>query len=128
MGATLSTLQQCMPPSKRHIFMDDTLIDDSGSVMYKQGKNYRQFTSDCRQLGNFAVLEVGAGVVVNSIRSEAEITASNGEGLVRVNPSADECRQMQNPLGQQLADAGKYFPIVQRSGTALAAITSELGL
>lgn len=117
----------CLRPNVM-IFMDDTLINDTGSVMYEQGENYRQFTSDCRQFGNFAVLEVGAGVVVSSIRSEAEITARSGEGLVRVNPSADECRQMQNFMGQQLAEAGKYFPIVQRSGTALAAITSELGL
>ena len=72
---------------------------------------------------NLVVLEVGAGVVVSSIRSQAEHLAAAGYGLIRINPSADECAEMQTSFEQK-----RFHPVVARSNVALAAIAAELGL
>jgi hypothetical protein len=71
-----------------------------------------------------AVLEIGAGVVVPSIRMAAEDLAARGCGLVRVNPSVDECKQM--ALGRDIGPL--YFPLAHRSTAALRGLCSALGL
>jgi NAD-dependent SIR2 family protein deacetylase len=76
---------------------------------------------------NWAVLEIGAGVVVSSIRSKAELLASQGVGLVRINPSQEECDSMQLPH-LQLAGTRRYHPLVARSNDALSALADELDL
>ena len=101
------------------IFFDATLVDGPRSVMHLQHQQRDAFCDACSD-GNFAVLEIGAGVVVSSIRSEAESEAKVGRGLVRVNPSAAECREMElgwhrrNSTGEyeyiDLASEEKYFP------------------
>ena len=67
---------------------------------------------------NCAVLEVGAGVVVPSIRMHAEeLGRVSAGGLVRVNPSRRECEEMHVHHLR-----GKYWPLVARGHDALAAI------
>lgn len=72
---------------------------------------------------NWIVLEIGAGVVVPSIRSYAEMHGSQGGCLLRVNPSQAECDERQT---EKKIEA--YVPLVARSNIALAAIVDGLGL
>eukprot|EP00937_MAST-01D_sp_MAST-1D-sp2_P004496 g4496.t1 len=76
-----------------------------------------------RDRHNWAVLEVGAGVVIPSIRMYAEELGNQGDGgLIRVNPSKRECESMH----VHRLD-GKYWPLVARSSDALATLMSEIG-
>eukprot|EP01052_Picozoa_sp_SAG31_P016955 SAG31_NODE_1142_length_9696_cov_3.874232_9_plen_474_part_00 len=75
------------------------------------------------QKRNLVVLEIGAGVVVPSIRAQAESLAAVGCGLVRINPSGDECTEMQT--GEKL---DRYCPLTTKSSHALAALVDALEL
>ena len=75
---------------------------------------------------NLLVLEIGAGVVVPSIRYSAESAADKGCALVRINPSAAECAETETGAEGLAQDGGKYFPIVARGSEAIAAIMAQL--
>lgn len=71
------------------------------------------------------VLEIGAGVVVPSIRHAGESYGlSDNNCLVRVNPSTEECKE----LRANVVPVDQYFPLACRSEPALAAICRELEL
>jgi hypothetical protein len=75
------------------------------------------------------VLEIGAGVVVPSIRMEGESLGSKGKGLIRVNPSIEECAGMSNGrLMEDLPIGEAYLPLVARSDVALKGLCQRLGL
>jgi NAD-dependent SIR2 family protein deacetylase len=131
-----SKCSSCLRPNVM-IFGDGTLVH---SEIRRQEANLRQFKkrfeddskkkSSLRK-GNWVVLEVGAGTVVPSIRFEAEGLAARadetaGGGLVRINPSADECTKMQTRYNE--CQTRKYYPLVQRSTEALSALANELSL
>ena len=97
---------------------------------------------------NFVVIEVGAGVIVPTIRQFSEHSAAQGRGHVRINPSADECEVLESRgeylCGVHIGKANdgplreQYFPLVQHSvrafiiflqrkvDYALRALTGEL--
>jgi NAD-dependent SIR2 family protein deacetylase len=115
----------CLRPNVM-IFGDGKLVM---KALQEQMDNFEQFQAqvgagaECEK--NWAVLEVGAGVVVSSIRCKAERLAADGAGLIRVNPSEQECVDM------ELSGVGveeKYHPLVARSNEALAALGAELNL
>jgi NAD-dependent SIR2 family protein deacetylase len=127
----------CLRPNVM-IFGDDKLVY---SEIGRQKDNFSAFKEKFD--GNWLVIEVGAGVVVPSIRFEAEDLAAradgaNGGGLIRVNPSAAECETMQtrfNPCPDQTTCQctsckllRQYYPIVARSTAALEGLVNELGL
>lgn len=91
------------------------------SELEKQDKNERVFL-DRLGRGNWVVLEVGAGVVVASIRRRAEGAGASGRGLIRVNPEAEQCAKFSS------AKPAVYTPLVARSADALAAVADALGL
>jgi NAD-dependent SIR2 family protein deacetylase len=110
----------CLRPNVM-IFGDGSLVE---SAIGAQQRRMEGFTA--RFGGRWVVLEVGAGVVVPSIRCYAEALGGRGDGgLIRVNPSRSECEQMQQPSSSV---AGKYFPLVARSTDALKAICDGLRL
>ena len=115
----------CLRPNVM-IFGDGALVD---TALQEQRGNLKRFQAGvgagAESEKNWAVLEVGAGVVVSSIRSKAEMLAAEGAGLIRVNPSEQECVDM------ELSGVGvekKYHPLVARSNEALAALGAELNL
>jgi hypothetical protein len=85
---------------------------------------------------NWVVLEVGAGVVVPSIRHDAEALGLLGRGLIRVNPSPAECATMQSVDGLRLMQKAQqsptgprcYWPLPLRSSDALKRICDMLQL
>ena len=84
---------------------------------------------------NWAVLEIGAGVVVPSIRRMAHEEGNESDCFIRVNPSADECRDVGSFfLGSPSTRiegrlcSSNYFPLQARSEAALAALSDELSL
>ncbi|CAB9525289.1 NAD-dependent protein [Seminavis robusta] len=98
---------QCLRPNVM-IFGDHALVDD---VLGKQSGNRRSFLLE--RDDNFIVLEIGAGLVVPSIRHMAERYGEQSRyGLIRINPSKD-C------LDGADVDADKYFPIAMTSTEAL---------
>ena len=112
----------CLRPNVM-IFGDHALID---SHLDDQEKRYNDFRREMED-EPIVVLEIGAGTVVSSIRHIAErrAAASACLGLVRINPSQAECEQMETP-----ADAleGKYFPIVEKSTSALKKLCEKLSI
>ena len=68
------------------------------------------------------VLEIGAGVVVSSIRCAAESLGSSSHGLIRVNPSRDECKTFSGYFDRSKS----YFPLVARSEQACTALVEGL--
>ena len=72
---------------------------------------------------NIIVLEIGAGVVVSSIRSAAEMFGSRGAGLVRINPSPTECAERETtwPLSSD-----RLWPLPLISVAALAQIANAI--
>ena len=74
---------------------------------------------------NWVVLEIGAGVVVPSIRVHGETFGAQGAGLVRINPSSHECAQMETGGGEGFVGL-KYVPICARSDCALAELVKQL--
>lgn len=105
----------CLRPNVM-IFNDYALVE---SKLEEQEQQYRNF---CNKFpNNFVALEVGAGSVVSSIRFEAEAMVRQGKGLIRVNPSQDECRDCS-------VDSSKYVPLVSKSGEALRQLCNGLGL
>ena len=107
----------CLRPNVM-IFGDDALVC---TVLHEQHRNKADFQRR-HPGGNWIVLEIGAGVVVASIRYKAERLASQGKGLVRINPSQNECDEMETV---QLEE-DKYFPIVATSSQALERIADVL--
>ena len=111
----------CLRPNVM-IFGDGSLVE---SAIGAQQRRMEAFTA--RFGGRWVVLEVGAGVVVPSIRCYAEELGGRGDGgLIHVNPSRSECEQMQRPSSCSVAS--KYFPLVARSTDALKAICDGLRL
>jgi NAD-dependent SIR2 family protein deacetylase len=109
----------CLRPNVM-IFGDHALVD---LHLSEQERRYTEFKRHFQD-GSFVVLEIGAGVVVSSIRHIAERNAMTNEGcLIRVNPSAAECEQMEIG-GNRLQ--GKYFPLVERSTAALETLCKKI--
>ena len=100
--------------------------------MYSELENQQaQFDSFLQRFGqNYVVLEIGAGVVVPSIRMEGESLGRKGEGLIRVNPSLNECAAMSSGRWalEDLTIGEAYFPLVARSDAALEGLCKCLGL
>jgi NAD-dependent SIR2 family protein deacetylase len=131
--------QKCCLRPNVMIFGDGQLVED---VIHAQDGRKQDFVQNFhksnmaagisqdwgnRQTKNMVVLEVGAGVVVPSIRYYAEQHAEASSALIRVNPSKEECAKMER--SRVGAPAPKnYFPLVARSSQALEAVTKELGL
>jgi len=112
----------CLRPNVM-IFGDGTFVS---SVLEQQRQRMRAFEDSLTspEQRNWVVLEVGAGTVVPSIRCAAEELGEQGSGgLIRVNPSRQECEAMQKRTTQV---EGKYWPLVARSTEALAAIAKGL--
>jgi NAD-dependent SIR2 family protein deacetylase len=107
--------KHCLRPNVM-IFGDDALVYDG---LQQQQKRYREFCNIYKN--NFVALEVGAGTVVPSIRYEAERRGKHGMGLIRINPSSEECEDCD-------VDSAKYFPLVARSKEALEALCKGLRL
>lgn len=78
--------------------------------------------------GNWIVLEIGAGVVIPSIRYQGENYGASGKGLVRVNPSEAECDEMNSNKGEAIKEEGKYWPLPMYSADALSKICNQLDL
>ena len=115
----------CLRPNVM-IFEDATLVPDH---LDGQERARRAFEQNCRGDRNFAVLECGAGVVVSSIRCNAENAAElSTRGLVRINPSEAECAALALGCLSDLQRGTTYFPVVRRSAEALAGIVKVLGL
>ena len=90
---------------------------------------------------NWAVLEIGAGVVVPSIRMMGHQAGNRSNCFIRVNPSESECLNVGKEAswdGTERGDytegkaprlsAANYFPLVSRSEAALAALSDALQL
>ena len=107
---------RCQRPNVM-IFGDYQLVDDA---LDRQAERCEAFLQAWE--GNWAVLEIGAGVVVPSIRRAAERLAARGAGLVRINPSEAEC----DPAAVGVP-AAKYRPLVARSDAGLGALLAALG-
>jgi hypothetical protein len=114
------------PITCQMIFNDHTLEDGDGSALHAQRCRRNEFVRGASSTRSCAVLEIGAGVVVSSIRTEAEALGTKGRGLVRINPSEAECDKMEI-LASKQALRGRYFPVAKRSAEALAGIVEELG-
>ena len=120
----------CLRPNVM-IFGDGQLVESALDIQSQNLAAFQEAVGPTRRGSsgeqNWAVLEIGAGVVVSSIRREAELLAAQGAGLVRINPSQEECDSMQLPQ-LQLAGTGRYHPLVARSNDALSALANELDL
>jgi NAD-dependent SIR2 family protein deacetylase len=102
-----SNCSRCLRPNVM-IFGDNALVND---VLEDQSVRRRNFLLE--RDDNFIVLEIGAGLVVPSIRNMAEKYGSMSRyGLIRINPS-ENCL-----VGADLDDH-KYFPIQMTSTEAL---------
>jgi NAD-dependent SIR2 family protein deacetylase len=108
----------CLRPNVM-IFRDDMLVCSELEAQ-RHRRSAFEAQGDAERM---VVLEIGAGVVVPSIRMMAESTGAAAAGLIRVNPSADECARCSvRGIGD------KYTPLVMRSTEALQALCTELGL
>jgi len=118
----------CLRPNVM-IFEDDKLVH---SRLEHQSENFTSFCEHFREVkpetSNFAVVEIGAGTVVASIRSMAETYGAQGKLLIRVNPSEAECAQLEGGAISAGLLEGKYVPLVARSTDALAALSEALML
>jgi NAD-dependent SIR2 family protein deacetylase len=102
-----SNCSRCLRPNVM-IFGDHALVND---VLGDQSGKRRSFLLE--RDDNFIVLEIGAGLVVPSIRNMAEKYGSTSRyGLIRINPS-------ENCLVGADVDDNKYFPIQMTSTEAL---------
>lgn len=115
----------CLRPNVM-IFNDRTLVH---SILAEQQRRRDNFL---RRNPRYIVLEIGAGVVVSSIRQKAEYYAEAGQGvgLVRINPSASECqkvsRWLQNSSSHNNDNKIKYWPVVAKAADALAPLAYAL--
>ena len=109
--------QNCLRPNVM-IFSDYSLVY---SVLQKQKNNLDAFRFR-QDNERWIVLEIGAGVVVASIRYQAENLASQGKGLIRINPSQSECEEMQTKHHL----TGKYWPVVATSSDALQGLADAV--
>lgn len=75
---------------------------------------------------DWAVLEIGAGTVVPSIRMMAQAAGNKSDCFIRVNPSAEECLD----VGRRNTriTLANYFPLNCKSEKALAALSDALKL
>lgn len=106
----------CLRPNVM-IFGDDQLVYD------RLGEQDGRLDAFLKKQQKFMVLEIGAGVVVPSIRYMAETyarvpegnggEASGGGGLVRINPSTSECQQLD--VAPDLNEKNKYWPMTTTS-------------
>ena len=96
--------------------LDQYFLMDEG-VLDRLQAYAREF--DCNH-----ILEIGAGKVIPSIRIYAEQYANKGSALIRINPSKDECEEMETNI--ELHD--KYIPLAHKSEHALKLITNALQL
>lgn len=108
----------CLRPNVM-IFGDHALVE---SNLSEQEARFADFKKRF-QGSSYVVLEIGAGVVVSSIRCIAERNATSNDCLIRVNPSQEECEQMEIS-GNGLRD--KYFPLIEISTTALKALCDKI--
>ena len=107
----------CLRPNVM-IFQDRTLVETALDEQHVNCEAFRQ-----SHAAGCIVLEIGAGVVVSTIRNMAEATACRSPvGLVRINPSVAEC----GDVHPSLVAADKYWPIVATSVEALPALVEGL--
>ena len=106
---------ECMRPNVM-IFGDHKLVSNH---LDNQQRRMSDFSNSFKTDKNHVVLEIGAGVVVPSIRHYAENYGSSGNCLIRVNPSETECTKMESRKSKL---SGKYFPLVTRSNIALQSL------
>jgi len=117
----------CLRPNVM-IFGDSSLVH---SELDSQASRLKAFMAKFRNPSsqgdvgshNIIVVEIGAGVVVSSIRSAAEMFGSQGAGLVRINPSPTECAERESswPLA-----ADRLWPLPLRSVDGLARIANSI--
>ena len=124
----------CLRPNVM-IFKDTALVhsrlDEESNNFDVFEKNIASQSKGPRKAGphSWVVLEIGAGTVVPSIRYNGERYGFAGRGLIRVNPSRDECAELQS--GTNFSDTDNdsaYFPLVARSDVGLRALVQQLGL
>jgi len=109
---------RCLRPNVV-IFGDDSIVY---SALREQSNNLDAFLWTFKK--QIVVVEIGAGVVVPSIRYMAEEHARgiSSIGLVRINPSEDECETVNDELQRR----GKYWPIVAKSIDALRSLADGM--
>jgi len=108
---------ECLRPNVM-IFGDDTLVY---SALSEQNNNKDAFLWKFKE--QLIVLEIGAGVVVPSIRYMAEHHGSKSAGgLIRINPSTSECEKVSANIVQN----DKYWPVAEKSSVALKPIADAL--
>lgn len=105
----------CLRPNVM-IFGDDCLVY---TKLREQDENYYKFVN--KSGSNFVALEIGAGNVVSSIRYEAERKGQQGKGMIRINPSTEECADC-------TLEGSKYIPIPAASNTALEGLCNGLNV
>eukprot|EP00462_Mataza_sp_D1_P009824 CAMPEP_0175154736 /NCGR_PEP_ID=MMETSP0087-20121206/20538_1 /TAXON_ID=136419 /ORGANISM="Unknown Unknown, Strain D1" /LENGTH=322 /DNA_ID=CAMNT_0016441719 /DNA_START=5 /DNA_END=973 /DNA_ORIENTATION=+ len=122
----------CLRPNVM-IFGDDVLVE---TMLEEQEDRRSRFTNECKAFKMVdgqgqelcgrarVVLELGAGVVVPSIRMMAEKFGSTSAAFIRINPSAEESEQQETTYDL----SGRYFPIVEPAAAALEALVNRLGL
>jgi NAD-dependent SIR2 family protein deacetylase len=107
----------------------NVMIFGDGALVYSeignQEKRSEAFQEKMKR--NWIVLEVGAGVVIPSIRYGAEKFGQRGHGLIRVNPSQEECNQMESFNANDLKEQ-KYWPLPLFSANALCRLCDKLEL
>merc|ERR1711907_659432 len=105
------------PRCKNACLRPNVVIFDDFSIVQTQLKKQRanfdkfieKFIVD-EQEACWVVLEIGAGTVVPSIRRSGELYGIEGRGLIRVNPSQNECETLETGRVDLLED--KYFALV----------------
>uniref|UniRef100_A0A0G4G3M4 Deacetylase sirtuin-type domain-containing protein n=1 Tax=Chromera velia CCMP2878 TaxID=1169474 RepID=A0A0G4G3M4_9ALVE len=112
--------RECLRPNV--LVFDDFNFEDTRERV--QRENYRRFlkkfeTPDSKR--RLAVLEIGAGVVVRSIRANADHLGSEGRCLIRVNPSKEDCEFEHRSLRE------KGVGLATTSEKALEGILQSLG-
>jgi len=108
------------------IFGDGQLVCSEIMAQAKRAQHFVKSFERENAKANLVVLEIGAGVVVPSIRYSAEtVGARAAGGLVRINPSHEECAQLQSQSASLVA-GDNYAPLVARSEEALIALCHAL--
>lgn len=114
------------PECKKHCLRPNVMIFGDSALVYdkleEQATSYQKFQKKFGQ--NFVALEVGAGTVVPSIRYEAERKGNQGKGLIRINPSKEECQWE----ACDMDEASKYYPLAAKSHEALEGLCEALGV
>lgn len=121
---TCDNCLKCLRPNVV-IFNDNKISMKGLNEQYERFSRFQKLFEVGQRQVNGIVLEIGAGVVVSSIRHGAEqLGALCLGGLVRINPSSEECEK--NETSHDLT--GKYFPLVSTGTLALSKLVGGLNL